>query len=115
MLSIMEERPTDGKAEEPDGGLLDRALAVLRARSEELRARGFLHVAVFGSVARRDDGPDSDIDLVVEVGPGVDSMDAMRVERLLAGDLGREVQIISRCGLDEVRHAEIFRDMISAF
>jgi predicted nucleotidyltransferase len=115
MLSIMATIPTDGKAREPEGGLLDRALAVLRARSDELRARGFLHVAVFGSVARRDDGPESDIDLVVEVGPGVDSMDAMRVERLLAADLGHEVQIISRCGLDEVRHAEIFRDMIPAF
>jgi hypothetical protein len=34
---------------------------------------------------------------------------------LLAADLGREVQIISRGGLDNARHAEIFRDMIRAF
>ncbi|MEA2688223.1 MAG: uncharacterized protein QOD51_830, partial [Candidatus Eremiobacteraeota bacterium] len=114
MLWIMDATPIAGTTQATVGGLLDRALAVLRSRSDELRARGFLHVAVFGSVARRDDGPESDIDLVVEVGPGVDSMDAMRVEKLLAADLGREVQIISRFGLDEVRHAEIFRDMISA-
>ena len=99
----------DGKATKP-GRLLDGALTVLRARSEELQARGFLHVAIFGSVARREDGPDSDLDLVVVAGPEVDSMDAMRVEKLLAADVGREVQIISRCGLDEVRHADIFRD-----
>jgi uncharacterized protein len=98
-----------------EGRLLDHALAVLRARSDELSTRGFFHVAVFGSVARREDGPESDIDLVVEVGPDVGSMDAMRVEKLLAADLGREVQIISRRGLDESRHAEIFRDMVQAF
>jgi uncharacterized protein len=104
-----------GERAAPRSGLLDRALAVLRRRSNELRARGFLHVAVFGSVARREDGPESDIDLMVEIAPGVDSMEAMRVETVLAADLGREVQIVSRRGLDEVRNAEIFRDMISAF
>jgi hypothetical protein len=42
-------------------------------------------------------------------------MDALKAERLLASDLGREVQIISRRGLDKARHAEIFRDMTPAF
>jgi predicted nucleotidyltransferase len=95
--------------------MLDRTLSIIRARADELRARGFLHIAIFGSVARREDGPESDVDLVVEVGPDVDSMDALKVERLLQAEIGREVQIISRCGLGRVRHAEIFRDMIQAF
>lgn len=42
-------------------------------------------------------------------------MDVLRVEKLLAADLGRDVQIISRFGLDERRHAEIFHDMVPAF
>ncbi|HEX3462968.1 MAG TPA: nucleotidyltransferase domain-containing protein [Candidatus Elarobacter sp.] len=99
----------------PEGGLLDRTLAALRRRSAELRARGFIHIAVFGSVARREDGPDSDIDLLADIAPGVDSMDALKAERLLAADLGRDVQIISRRGLNSVRHAEIFRDSIPVF
>ncbi len=106
---------SDGESAAPRSDLLDRALAVLRARSDELRARGFLHVAVFGSVARREDASESDIDLMVEVAPGVDSMDAMRVETILAADIGRAVQIVSRRGLDEIRHADMFRDMIKAF
>jgi len=69
MLWLVETSTADGKAAAPDGSLLDRALAVLRGRSNELRARGFLHVAVFGSVARREDGPQSDIDLVVRSAP----------------------------------------------
>jgi predicted nucleotidyltransferase len=52
---------TVGDAGPPEGRLLDRALTVLRTRSDELRARGFVHVAIFDSVARREDGPDSDI------------------------------------------------------
>lgn len=111
----MESHMTDGASGPSNSGLLDQVLAVLRRRSNELRACGFLHVAVFGSVARREDGPDSDIDLLVEVRAGVDSMDAMQVERKLTAELGHDVQITSRRGLDELRHAEIFRDMIRAF
>jgi predicted nucleotidyltransferase len=68
----------------PQSGLLERALAVLRERSNELRAEGFLHIAVFGSVARRHDGLQSDIDLVVEVAPGVDSVGAWSIDDLVA-------------------------------
>ena len=46
-------------------GILDR----LRAHEAQLRARGVLHVAVFGSVARDDDRPDSDVDLLVDLAP----------------------------------------------
>jgi hypothetical protein len=33
----------------------------------ELRRRGILHAALFGSVARGDNRPDSDIDIMIEV------------------------------------------------
>ncbi len=111
----MEATAKDRNVREPEAGLPDHPLAVIRARSEELRARGFLPVSVFGLVARREDGSDSDLDLVAEIRLGVDSMDLMSVERILAAEVGREVQIITRCGLDMVRHAEIFRDMVPAF
>lgn len=99
----------------PDCGLLDHSLNALRVRSKDLRACGLLHVAVFGSVARREDGPDSDLDLVVEVGPDVGTLDVMVIEEFLAEEFGRKVQIITKSGLDKVRHAEIFRDMTPAF
>lgn len=97
------------------GGLLDQALARLRAGSKDLQARGFLHVAVFGSVARREDGPESDLDLVVDVGPEVGTLDVMVIEERLAQEFGRKVQIITRSALNKGRHAEIFRDMTPAF
>ena len=42
----------------------------LAAEEPELRRRGVCHLAVFGSVARGDDRPDSDIDLAVEIEAG---------------------------------------------
>jgi predicted nucleotidyltransferase len=45
------------------------ALATLRRSEPGLRARGVRRAAVFGSVARGDGRPDSDIDIMVEIDP----------------------------------------------
>ena len=47
----------------------DDILERLRDCEAELRARGVAHAALFGSVARGDDRPDSDIDIMVEIAP----------------------------------------------
>ena len=47
----------------------DQVIAVLRAHECDLRRRGVLHAALFGSVARGDARPDSDIDILVEIAP----------------------------------------------
>lgn len=39
----------------------------LVAEDGELRRRGVRHLAVFGSIARGDDRPDSDVDVAVEI------------------------------------------------
>lgn len=46
---------------------LDKAISILRANQEALRARGVLHAAIFGSVARGEAHPGSDIDVLVEM------------------------------------------------
>jgi predicted nucleotidyltransferase len=45
------------------------ALETLRRSEADLRARGIRRAAVFGSVARGDGRPDSDIDILVEIDP----------------------------------------------
>ena len=45
-----------------------RATALLRSLKGELAALGISEVWLFGSVARGDDGPDSDIDIAIKVG-----------------------------------------------
>jgi len=45
--------------------ILDR----LRENERALRERGVTHAALFGSVARGEERPDSDIDIMVEIAP----------------------------------------------
>lgn len=49
-----------------------RAIDILMANRAELITRGVAHVAVFGSTARGQNRPDSDLDLLVEVDPTAD-------------------------------------------
>jgi uncharacterized protein len=59
----------------------------LAAEEPELRRRGVRHLAVFGSVARGDDGPDSDVDVAVEIESGRSfSLIRMEETRLLLED-----------------------------
>ncbi len=48
----------------------EEILKILRDRKEELRGLGVEHVSVFGSAARGDSGPMSDVDLIVRLKPG---------------------------------------------
>lgn len=45
----------------------EQVIAKLRDAEAELRSRGVLHAALFGSTARGEERPDSDIDIMVEI------------------------------------------------
>jgi predicted nucleotidyltransferase len=51
---------------------MDKAgiIAKLETMEASLRARGVAHAALFGSHARGEAGPDSDIDIMIEIEPG---------------------------------------------
>jgi predicted nucleotidyltransferase len=45
------------------------AIAILLAHRDDLRARGVRRAALFGSVARGEARPDSDLDILIELDP----------------------------------------------
>ena len=62
-------------------------------------------VRLFGSVARGDDGPDSDIDLLVDFDLDSSLFDLMQMTRELEELLGHSVDVVSAGGLnDRDRH-----------
>lgn len=74
---------------------LDDVRRRLAAEEPDLRRRGVRHLAVFGSVARGDDRPDSDIDIAIEIEPGR-SFSLIRMEDTrfhLEDVLGRRVDL----------------------
>lgn len=78
--------------------LLTDILGRLRAHEVELRERGVVHVAVFGSVARAENLTDSDVDLLVDLTPEV--ADDFLAYAGIAADLevivGRDLDVARR-------------------
>lgn len=75
--------------------LLSTVISKLRAREADLRRRGVVHVAVFGSVVRAEARSDSDVDLFVDLAPEV--ADDFLAYAGIAADLeeivGRDVDV----------------------
>lgn len=63
------------------------------------RHHGADHVRVFGSVARGEERPGSDIDLLVRFEPGRSLFDLMGLEEELGDLLGVHVDVVSEGGL----------------
>ena len=62
-------------------------------------ARGARNVRVFGSVAKGEEGPDSDIDILVEMDPDRTLLDLAELFQDLADLLGRRVEIVTESAL----------------
>jgi uncharacterized protein len=60
------------------------------------RANAVVSVGVFGSTARGQSTPQSDIDLLVEFGERKSLLDSVRLERELSTTLGRKVDLLTR-------------------
>jgi predicted nucleotidyltransferase len=71
----------------------DRALKLLREHMDELRTMGVESLSIFGSVARDEAGPDSDVDVLAEIGPGIGLFQYIRIQDRLAEILGRRVDL----------------------
>jgi predicted nucleotidyltransferase len=95
----------------------DDAIRLLKQAEPELRARGVTSLALFGSTARDEAGPESDIDVLVDLDmarrPTLIDLSGMR---LFIGDtLGRETDLAIRDSLRPAYRANIEADAIRIF
>ncbi len=71
---------------------------------------GAKDVRVFGSVARGDARPDSDVDFLVRLEPGVTLLGHAALVRELENYLGRKVDVISEMGLRQKVRDNVLRE-----
>ena len=92
-------------------------LAKLRESEAVLRARGVSHASLFGSRARDDARPDSDIDIMVEFDPAahVTVFNYAGLKDHIAGLFDGPVDVVSREGLKPYIRPAAMTDAIYAF
>ncbi|GAA4908796.1 hypothetical protein GCM10025789_30400 [Tessaracoccus lubricantis] len=89
--------------------LLEAAAPILKSLA---LGSGYTDLAVFGSVARGEARPDSDIDLLVKAPPGTSSFDFVEFKLLLEQVLGRTVDLVEYGGLKPHLDDDIRRDAV---
>jgi uncharacterized protein len=74
----------------------EQVVATLREHEMELRAAGVIRLSLFGSTARGDQRPDSDIDLLAAFDNSrrISLLDVAGIERQIARMLGRPVELV---------------------
>ena len=79
----------------------DEAVRMLKQHESELRARGVTRLALFGSLARGEAGPDSDVDVVVDIDDGrkFSIIDHSSPRVLLRDIIGKETDVVVRSRL----------------
>lgn len=97
----------------PDTTLGRRLQAQRQQVIAHASARGASAVRVFGSVARGEDGPDSDMDLLVDLAPGTSLLDLIRLGRELSDLLGTRVDVVPADSLKPTRRDAILADAIA--
>lgn len=90
------------------------AIAALKASSEQIRKLGATGLYLYGSAARDELSPDSDIDLFIDYDPSSDFsfVELVRLQKLIGERLAREIDLTTRNGLHPLLKAEIERSSV---
>ena len=95
----------------------DDVLVTLREHESELRSAGVVRLSLFGSTARDEAGPDSDVDLLAafDAARPLSLLDLIGIENRLADLLGRPVDLIEEGTLKPRFRLTASRDAVRAF
>lgn len=76
-----------------------------------------MHAAVFGSVARGEETPKSDIDIMIELNPAkqITVYDYLDIRELIEGLFPGPIDVVNRDGLLPYASRSAVRDSLSAF
>jgi predicted nucleotidyltransferase len=89
---------------------LDHILSQIRAHMPVLRSLGAARIGVFGSRARGQAQPQSDVDVLVSLAPHRDLIDLIAIRDHLSELLGLPVDAVTESGLRPDAREAILRD-----
>ena len=91
--------------------------AELAALEKPLRERGIASLALFGSTVRGQERADSDIDVLVDIDPkaSFSLIDLVSVKLFLENRLGREVDVVTRRGIESAMRDSVVSEAESVF
>jgi predicted nucleotidyltransferase len=109
------------RRKEPAMRDLDREalIAELQRLKPQFERRGVSHLALFGSRARQDNRPDSDVDLVLDLDEAADDkfslLDLAGLYGLIEDELGLESSLLMRRSLNDNFKWTVQRDQVVVF
>jgi uncharacterized protein len=95
----------------------DSVIRILRAHEPELRAAGIVHLRLFGSTARNESSPSSDVDLMAEFDRSTRHtlVTMVHLENRLADLVGGKVDLSPSDSMKESVRSRAERESILAF
>lgn len=94
----------------------DDAVAILRQHESEVRELGAVALYLFGSTARDEAGPASDVDIFID--PDYERLsfvELLKLEDRLSAVLSKPVELTTRDGLHPRIRADIEREAVKVF
>jgi uncharacterized protein len=95
----------------------EKIIADLKRLEPRLRERGVTHLSIFGSRSRGDHGPESDLDMLIDIKDNIkfSLIDLAGVGLLVQDELGFETSIVMNRSLRETFRTEIAPDVKEVF
>ena len=95
----------------------EQVIAALRGHEKELRAAGVTRISLFGSTARGEQRPDSDVDLLAAFDSSrrLSLLDVVGIERQISAVLGRPVELIEEGTLKPRVQRSVTAEAVRAF
>ncbi len=96
---------------------IDDVISILKSHEGFFREQGVTRLAVFGSMARGDARPDSDVDLVIDLDPDAkfSLLDLVHVKNETSDVLGCKVDVVLRRSVKPRLLGAIERDGVDVF